>query len=293
MNICPDILNELDAYAAGTLSAAEQAAVEAHLRECPACREEAENIRETRAILKRELVPAPLPGDFAAGVLAKLHATNTSARIKNNPRYQALSQPLSGQVKSNWKRHISVAAVSLLLNAAAAVVVIALALKLNAAGDSVHVRTAPQVADLPASREYTVSFKNQAIALRESRPAILLSGVRAADGAVQVNVAQFVEDAVLTLRRDDGLGCLKAFFPAAKAQGTECRVSKATLRIPEALAGIFGDDLQMRIIEMEDCLEIWPRARWQKASGQAVARAPRADDAPALACATAPKPDAF
>ena len=217
-----------------------------------------------------------------------------SSRILADPRYQALAQPVSEKVKSGFKRSTYFVAASLFLNAAAAVVLVALFLKLgDSDGNRELVRLSPDVADAPDAAPLARPRPCPALQARESRPAILTSGVRGQGGEVSVSIAQFIDDGVLTLRQDEGLGCLKAFFPAAKESGVACAVAKARLVIPAPLATVFGDDLGMRIVEMDDCLEIWPQRRWQELENGAVALAaprpqlplaPLAPDAPLLAC---------
>lgn len=292
MAACQEIRNQLAPRAAGRLAPDEEAEVAAHLAACPACRAEAEEIAATMAMLRRELVPTATPSDLAAGVLARLHAPKrASSRILTDPRYQALAQPVGEKVKSGFKRSTYFVAASLFLNAAAAVILVALFLKLgDSDGNGERVCLSPDVADVPDDGPLARPRPHPAVQARESRAAILTRGIRGPAGEVSVSIAQFVDDAVLTLRQDEQLGCLKAFFPAAKESGVACAVAKARLVIPAGLAGIFGDDLGMRVVEMDDCLEIWPQRRWQALEGGAVALAAPGPQlqlavaAPLLAC---------
>lgn len=60
------VLDQLPLWVEGDLAPADQAAVEAHLTACPACRAEADRIQTTQAWLREALAPPFGPKDHAA-----------------------------------------------------------------------------------------------------------------------------------------------------------------------------------------------------------------------------------
>jgi len=62
----------LDAHALGTLDPGEAARVEAHLRECPACRREYEELRRVIDVLPHALPVQPAPAALRDRIMAAI-----------------------------------------------------------------------------------------------------------------------------------------------------------------------------------------------------------------------------
>lgn len=202
--------------------------------------------------LQKAMPLMPVPSSLTEKIIAMLHPINFL-------RERILATPLTPTPKFWWRNPYFAA--SLLLHIAAAVVVVVLIVKLQQQREKM-----PTISINPTIVETTIPL-DKIVAVRENRSAILTMGKRLGNGEIAVNIAQFADNAQLLLTADESLSCLRAYFSSVEINGeidgVICEVVNAQLNIPQKFVSVFGDNLNLRIIEMDDHLEIWDNARYQ------------------------------
>lgn len=284
---CEEYAEDLTAYIHAGLDESRAAEVERHLAECPECRAELAAQRACLALLRQSWAGAQsgAPAGFAGRVLGRLHeedvdgldeAQGVAGRREGSAsarHYRQLQLPLARRVGEGLRRSPYLAA-SLILHAAAAMIIIALL-----------IRPEPQPAVItttaiePEGGTYTQDIRQSVVMSawleRRGRPSVLLRAAPV-EGGVALDIPQFVENQALTLVDDPELGCIKAYYSAEAVSGQTVQAQRSVVTVPARLAGLrFGGETLLRAIELGDRLEFWTERGWLELTANATGMALR------------------
>lgn len=283
---CEEYAEDLTAYIHAGLEESRAAEVERHLAECPDCRAELAAQRACLALLRRSWAGAEagVPADFAGRVLGRLHedvdgadeAQGGAGRREGSAsarHYRQIQLPLTQRVGEGLRRSPYLAA-SLILHAAAAMIIIALLIRAEPQ-PVVITTTAIEPEGVAYTQDIRQSVVMSAWLERRERPSVLLRAAPV-EGGVALDIPQFVEDQALTLVDDPELGCIKAYYSAEAVSGQTVQARRSVVTIPARLAGLrFGGETLLRAIELGDRLEFWTERGWLELTAGATGMALR------------------
>ena len=96
---CDERLRDLALYAGGDLKEEAARAIEKHLRECPACRDELEALKKALHLASSFAVEAPPVGEFLSGV----RSVRARAARRRLLRYSALAASMPRDARyAHW-----------------------------------------------------------------------------------------------------------------------------------------------------------------------------------------------
>ncbi len=299
---CRDAIMDLVSYHKDEMPAEDRAVVEEHLAECEACRGELENIEQTFNVLHQDLVPIELSAHFRLAMADRLdEATHVAAQAKvaglhavrpSERHLEEMDRPFVARLWQHARRSPYFAA-SLLLHAAAALIVLGLFIQLRRVQSSrderpprrLHVeRGSDDVREGPDLRQ--VVGRRRSVFSYQTKPEFTATGIT-------VSVQQSMkEDGNVVLVADETLSCVMAFLTdredrkSLPSQGVlkeypgsmQASIQNARLKVPSSIVGdLFDSTDRLVVFDLDDRLEFWSVNRWnalQQEVDSAITRLP-------------------
>lgn len=287
---------DLVSYLKGELTSTESEAIENELTQSASLREELESLKQTFAMLQKELVPIELSAHFRMALMETIEE-KTSAdesekaqekehiiklpEIRQSERHiREMKKPAASRLLEHARRS-PYFAISIALHAAAVMILVSIFIQGKTGNDRPRVnvhggRGGETGHEVVISMAPSQQFKLAAVRQRQGYG--FLSKPTANPTGLTINLAQAMrDDNTVVLTTHPQFNCVVAFLTDRKGQPTSeellkrfpgsvaSQIANAALNIPQAMVGDrFAADTPLRVFNLDDRIEIWNEKRWQE-----------------------------